>query len=86
VSLVAAVLLVAAATASSGAGGAGASSAARSDGLTRPLVGAYYYLWNPENLIAGGSLRSQLVPPQRPPFGLIDSNKTQTATSRPMPP
>jgi hypothetical protein len=80
VSLVAAVLLVAAATASSGAGGAGASSAARSDGLTRPLVGAYYYLWNPENLIAGGSLRSQLVPPQRPPFGLIDSNKTQTAT------
>jgi hypothetical protein len=82
VSLVAAVLVVAAATASSGAGagGAGASSAARSDGLTRPLVGAYYYLWNPENLIAGGSLRSQLVPPQRPPFGLIDSNKTQTAT------
>ena len=82
VSVVAAVLVVAAATASSGAGagGAGASSAARSDGLTRPLVGAYYYLWNPENLIAGGSLRSQLLPPQRPPFGLIDSNKTQTAT------
>ena len=63
-----------------GAGSAPASSASRHDGLTRPLVGAYYYLWNPENLIAGGSLRSQLVPPQRPPFGLIDSNKTQTAT------
>lgn len=50
------------------------------DGLTHPLVGAYYYLWNPENLIAGGSLRSQLVPPQQPPFELIDSNQTSTAT------
>ncbi len=68
-----------------GCGGVAASVPGRRrrrahDGLTRPLVGAYYYLWNPENLIAGGSLRSQLVPPQRPPFGLIDSNKTQTAT------
>lgn len=64
---------------------AGAAGAARTaprshDGLTRPLVGAYYYMWNPENLIAGGSLREHLVPPQRPPFGLIDSNKTSTAT------
>ncbi|HEY1444396.1 MAG TPA: glycoside hydrolase family 99-like domain-containing protein [Acidimicrobiales bacterium] len=80
---VSAVVLVAAATAALGAGGgaaSAASAASKSDGLTHPLVGAYYYLWNPENLIAGGSLRSQLVPPQRPPFGLIDSNKTQTAT------
>jgi hypothetical protein len=76
---VSAAVLVAAVTTALGAG-AGASAASKSDGLTRPLVGAYYYLWNPENLIAGGSLRSQLVPPQRPPFGLIDSNKTQTAT------
>ena len=37
-------------------------------------------MWNPENLIAGGSLRQQLLPPQRPPFGLIDSNQTSTAT------
>ena len=50
------------------------------DGLTRPLVGAYYYMWNPENLIAGGSLRQQLVPSQEPPFALIDSNRTSTAT------
>jgi glycoprotein endo-alpha-1,2-mannosidase len=75
---VSAVVLVAAVTTALGAGAA--SAASKSDGLTHPLVGAYYYLWNPENLIAGGSLRSQLVPPQRPPFGLIDSNKTQTAT------
>jgi hypothetical protein len=68
-------------------GGAGAGAASKTagsatahDGLTRPLVGAYYYMWNPENLIAGGSLRQQLAPPQRPPFGLIDSNKTSTAT------
>ena len=31
----------------------------------RPLVGAYYYLWNPENL-SSGTLRD-LVPPQQPP-------------------
>ena len=30
----------------------------------RTLLGAYYYLWNPENL-AQGWLRNRLVPPQR---------------------
>jgi hypothetical protein len=79
--LAAAVLVLAGSAASPGAGAAGRRApASPSHGLTRPLVGAYYYMWNPENLIAGGSLRSQLVPPQRPPFTLIDSNKTQTAT------
>lgn len=77
--VVVAAVLVPAATASLGARAASAASRSH-DGLTRPLVGAYYYMWNPENLIAGGSLRQQLVPPQRPPFGLIDSNKTSTAT------
>ena len=80
---VAAVVLVGA-TASLGAVAGAASKTESSpsahDGLTRPLVGAYYYMWNPENLIAGGSLRQQLVPSQRPPFGLIDSNRTSTAT------
>jgi len=81
--LAGAALLVAGLASSPGAGAATASAASASgshDGLTRPLVGAYYYMWNPENLIAGGSLRQQLVPPQRPPFGLIDSNQTSTAT------
>jgi hypothetical protein len=80
---VAAVVLVGA-TASLGAVAGAASKTESSpsahDGLTHPLVGAYYYMWNPENLIAGGSLRQQLVPSQRPPFGLIDSNRTSTAT------
>ena len=43
-----------------------------------PLVGAYYYLWNPENL-AGATLRAHLVPPQAPPPGLVDSRNPQTA-------
>ena len=44
----------------------------------RPLVGAYYYLWNPENF-AGGTLRSHLVPPQVPGASLVNSQSPQTA-------
>jgi hypothetical protein len=83
--LAGAAMLVAGLAATPGAGAAKTASASSGsagghDGLTRPLVGAYYYMWNPENLIAGGSLRQQLVPPQEPPSGLIDSNQTSTAT------
>jgi hypothetical protein len=77
---VSAVVLVAAVAAAVSSGAGASSASSKSDGLTHPLVGAYYYLWNPENLIAGGSLRSQLAPPQTPPSGLIDSNRTPTAT------
>ena len=44
-----------------------------------PLVGAYYYLWNPENL-STGTLRAHLVPPQAPPPSLVDSSNPSTAT------
>ena len=43
-----------------------------------PLVGAYYYLWNPENF-AGGTLRSHLVPPQLPADSLVNSQSPHTA-------
>jgi glycoprotein endo-alpha-1,2-mannosidase len=43
-----------------------------------PLVGAYYYLWNPENF-AGGTLRAHLVPPQLPAAALVNSTSPQTA-------
>ncbi len=44
----------------------------------QPLVGAYYYLWNPAN-IASGSLRAHLVPPQVPGNSLVNSQSPQTA-------
>ena len=43
-----------------------------------PLVGAYYYLWNPENF-AGGTLREHLVPPQQPAGSLVNSQSPRTA-------
>jgi len=43
-----------------------------------PLVGAYYYLWNPENF-AGGTLRAHLVPPQLPAGSLVNSLSPRTA-------
>ena len=46
--------------------------------MTRPLVGAYYYLWNPENL-SGGTLRAHLDPPQQPPASLVDSSNPHAA-------
>ncbi len=56
-----------------------ASTKIQSDGLTRPLVGAYYYLWNPDNLVDGTTTRSHLVPPQVPPAALVNSQSPQTA-------
>ncbi len=44
----------------------------------QPLVGAYYYLWNPAN-IASGSLRAHLVPPQVPADSVVNSQSPQTA-------
>jgi glycoprotein endo-alpha-1,2-mannosidase len=44
-----------------------------------PLVGAYYYLWNPENF-AGGTLRAHLVPPQLPAGSLVNSQSPRTAS------
>jgi glycoprotein endo-alpha-1,2-mannosidase len=44
----------------------------------RPLVGAYYYLWNPENF-ADGTLRAHLVPPQVPASSMVNSQSRQTA-------
>jgi glycoprotein endo-alpha-1,2-mannosidase len=46
--------------------------------VVRPLVGAYYYLWNPENL-SSGTLRAHLVPPQQPPASQVDSSNPHTA-------
>jgi hypothetical protein len=43
-----------------------------------PLVGAYYYLWNPENF-SGGTLRAHLVPPQLPADSLVNSQSPETA-------
>jgi glycoprotein endo-alpha-1,2-mannosidase len=45
----------------------------------RLLVGAYYYLWNPENF-AQGTLRAHLVPEQAPSARLSDSESKKTAT------
>ena len=50
----------------------------RRPGAMRPLVGAYYYLWNPENF-AGGTLRAHLVPPQQPAASQVDSSSPRTA-------
>ena len=44
----------------------------------RPLVGAYYYLWNPENF-SGGTLRAHLVPSQQPADSLVNSRSPRTA-------
>lgn len=45
---------------------------------SRPLVGAYYYLWNPENF-SGGTLRAHLAPPQLPSSSQVDSSRPATA-------
>ncbi len=47
-------------------------------GALHPLVGAYYYLWNPENF-SGGTLRAHLIPPQQPPAAQVDSSNPATA-------
>ncbi len=41
------------------------AQAAPASPTMHPLVGAYYYLWNPQNF-SGGTLREHLVPPQPP--------------------
>jgi glycoprotein endo-alpha-1,2-mannosidase len=56
---------------------AGVAGAAASD-TVHPLVGAYYYLWNPENF-AGGTLRAHLEPPQLPASSLVNSQSPRTA-------
>ena len=60
------------------AGSATATAKAPHSASVHPLVGAYYYLWNPENF-AGGTLRAHLVPPQLPAASLVDSQSPQTA-------
>ena len=45
--------------------------AAAQSPAVHPLVGAYYYLWNPENF-AGGTLRAHLDPPQVPASSLVE--------------
>jgi glycoprotein endo-alpha-1,2-mannosidase len=52
--------------------------AAATSPAAHPLVGAYYYLWNPENF-AGGTLRAHLVPPQLPAGPLVNSQSPRTA-------
>ena len=54
------------------------ASAAPTSERPHPLVGAYYYLWNPENL-ATGTLRAHLDPPQQPPSALVNSQSSATA-------
>lgn len=76
------VLVTAAVSMAAGAGAGAGGGAARnrdSDGLTKPLVGAYYYLWNPDNIVDDTTLRGQLVPPQVPPAALVNSNSPRTA-------
>jgi glycoprotein endo-alpha-1,2-mannosidase len=78
------VLVLAAVSTAAGAGaGAGAAksgaAASKSDGLTRPLVGAYYYLWNPDNIVDGTTLRGHLIPSQVPPAALVNSDSPATA-------
>ena len=46
----------------------------------RPTVGAFYYLWNPQNLTTG-TLRAHLVPPQVPPAAEVASD-TRAAVAR----
>ena len=58
---------------------AAAAAPSSSDGLTRPLVGAYYYLWNPDNIVDDTTLRGHLVPPQVPPAALVNSDSPATA-------
>ena len=59
-----------------GPGPAASQSSGRS--AVHPLVGAYYYLWNPQNM-ATGTLRAHLNPPQAPPPSLVNSASPQTA-------
>ena len=78
---VASALLVAGAAGVAGASPTSTTSTTAprpADGLTRPLVGAFYYLWNPQN-IATGALRSHLVPSQTPPSSLVNSSSPRTA-------
>ena len=55
-----------------------AASPPASRAAAHPLVGAYYYLWNPQNM-ATGAVRAHLVPPQTPPSPLVSSASPQTA-------
>ncbi len=55
-----------------------ATAATDSSPAVPPLVGAYYYLWNPQNF-AGGTLRSHLVPSQVPTSSLVNSQSPKTA-------
>jgi len=55
-----------------------ATPASAGTDAVHPLVGAYYYLWNPENF-AGGTLRAHLEPPQLPASSLVNSRSPQTA-------
>jgi len=64
--------------ATAGLADAGSADAGRAVAPHHPLVGAYYYLWNPENL-GTGTLRAHLVPTQAPRPGLVDSREPQTA-------
>lgn len=41
------------------------------------LVGAYYYLWYPENFRQQGWLRAKLLPPQEPAVGIYSSRDLQ---------
>src|ERR1700733_9863276 len=61
----------------SAAGARGATTPAPASSA-HPLVGAYYYLWNPENF-AGGTLRAHLAPPQQPAGSLVNSQSPRTA-------
>ena len=55
-----------------------ATPASAGTDAVHPLVGAYYYLWNPENF-PGGTLRAHLEPPQLPASSLVNSRSPQTA-------
>ena len=55
-----------------------AASPPASRAAAHPLVGAYYYLWNPQNM-ATGAVRAHLVPPQTPPSPLVSSASPKTA-------
>ena len=76
--LVACVVLTAAGAVVAGPASAAPAPATASRIPVRPLVGAYYYLWNPEN-VATGTARAHLVPPQAPPPSLVNSANPQTA-------
>jgi glycoprotein endo-alpha-1,2-mannosidase len=58
---------------------AAAAAPSSSDGLSRPLVGAYYYLWNPDNIVDATTLRGHTIPSQVPPAALVNSASPQTA-------